>query len=88
MLSSSNSQEPVLVVRKDDAEKVDNNDNDYGLNYEEVQRKTRWMEKPCLYEGRWQDYAKMNKAQRDGYDKYEQKLAEEELRDMKFLGLI
>ena len=88
MLSSSNSQEPVLVVRKDDAEKVDNNDNDYGLNYEEVERKTRWMEKPCFYEGRWQDYVNMNKAQRDGYDKVELKFAEEELEAKKLLGLI
>ena len=60
----------------------------YGLNYEETQRKTRGMEKPCFYEGRWQDYVNMNKMQRDGYDKYELSLAEEELRYMKFLGLI
>ena len=77
--------ECASVEKEDDAEKVDNNDKEFNLNCEELQKKFSMMENPCFHDGRWQEYMEMSQVQRDLHDKQE---FEEEQKLRRALGLL
>ena len=61
------------------------NDKEFNLNCEELQKKFSMMENPCFHDGRWQEYMEMSQVQRDLHDKRE---FEEEQKLRRALGLI